>query len=85
MRTAMDPTYHATMSWDGEAEVWYISDTDFPGLVAEAATQKELIDKIHLLVPELFETNRHLFDAVVRETLPLQLTSSQLEAIKLAH
>ena len=81
----MAHTYHATMSWDGEAEVWYISDTDFPGLVAEAPTQKELVDKIHLLIPELFETNRHLIDDAVSETLPLQLTSSQLEAIKLAH
>ena len=81
----MTHTYHATLSWDGEAEVWYISDTDFPGLVAEAPTQKELVDKIHLLVPELFETNRHLFDDAVSKTLPLQLTSSQLEAIKLFH
>ena len=81
----MTHTYHATMSWDGEAEVWYISDTDVPGLVAEAPTQKELVDKIHLLVPELFETNRHLFSDAVSETLPLHLTSSQFEAIKLVH
>ena len=81
----MTHTYHATLSWDGEAEVWYVSDTDFPGLVAEALTQKELVDKIHLLVPELFETNRHLFDDAIGETLSLRLTSSQLEAIKLAH
>ena len=74
----MAHTYHAAMSWDGEAEVWYIADSDFPGLVAEAPTQKELVDKIRLLVPELFETNRHLFDDSVGETLPLQLTSSQL-------
>ena len=47
----MTHPYHATLSWDGEAEVWYVSDTDFPGLVAEAPTQKELVDKIHLLVP----------------------------------
>ena len=81
----MTHTYHATLSWDGEAEVWYVSDTDFPGLVAEAPTQKELVDKIHLLVPELFETNRHLFDDAIGETLSLRLTSSQIEAIKLAH
>lgn len=80
----MAHTYHATMSWDGEAEVWYVSDTDFPGLVAEAPTQKELVKKIHLLVPELFETNRHLFNESVRDMLLLLLISSQLEAIKLA-
>ena len=76
-------TYHATMSWDEEAKVWYISDTDFPGLVAEAATQQDLVNKIHQLVPELFEANRHLFDKAITETLPLHLTSSQLEAIRL--
>ena len=81
----MTHTYHATLSWDEEAEVWYVSDTDFPGLVAEAATQKELVNKIHQLVPELFETNRHLFDQAITETLSLQLTSSQLEAIRLVH
>ncbi len=76
-------TYHATMSWDEEAAVWYVSDTDFPGLVAEADTQRELVRKIHQLVPELFEANRHLFDESISETLPLRLTSSRLEAIKL--
>ena len=79
----MTHTYHATISWDEEAEVWYVSDTDFPGLVAEAGTQRELVRKIHQLVPELFEANRHLFDNAISETIPLQLTSSRLEAIKL--
>ncbi len=76
-------TYHAAMSWDEEVGVWYVSDTDFPGLVAEAGTQLELVCKIHQLVPELFEANRHLFDKAIPETIPLQLTSSRLEAIKL--
>lgn len=76
-------TYHATISWDEEVGVWYVSDADFPGLVAEADTQRELVRKIHQLVPELFEANRHLFDKAISETIPLQLTSSRLKAIKL--
>ena len=36
----MDHTYFATISWDEDAGVWYISDTDFPGLVAEADSQR---------------------------------------------
>ena len=79
----MAHTYHVTISWDEEVGVWYVSDTDFPGLVAEADTQRELVRKIHQLVPELFEANRHLFDEAISETIPLQLTSSRLEAIKL--
>ena len=79
----MGHTYHATMSWDEEVGVWYMPDTDFPGLVAEADTRRELVRKIHQLVPELFEANRHLFDKAISETIPLQLTSSRLGAIKL--
>ena len=45
----------ATASWDEDAGVWYVSETNFPGLVAEAGTQRELIRKIHRLVPELYE------------------------------
>ena len=48
------------MSWDEEVGVWYVSDTDFPGLVAEADTQRELVRKIYQLVPELFDANHHL-------------------------
>ena len=45
----------ATASWDEDAGVRYVSETNFPGLVAEAGTQQELIRKIHRLVPELYE------------------------------
>ena len=79
----MAHAYHATISRDEEVGVWYVSDTDFPGLVAEANTQRELVHKIHQLVPELFEANRHLFDKAISETIPLRLTSSRLEASKL--
>ena len=54
----MDRTYFAEISRDEEAGVWYISDTDFPGLVAEAASQRELQDEIRELAPELYELNR---------------------------
>ena len=55
---AMDHTYFAEISWDPEARVWYVSDTDFPGLVAEAASERDLIGRIRALVPELYELNR---------------------------
>ena len=57
----MTHAYHAEVSRDVEAGVWYISDTDFPGLVAEAASMRDLVMKIRELVPELYELNRHLF------------------------
>ena len=76
--------YYAEMSRDDEAGVWYVSDTDIPGLVAEAASESALVMKIHELVPELYELNRHLFDQSQSETIPLRMTSCRLETIRLA-
>ena len=80
----MDHTYFAEISWDEEAGVWYISDTDFPGLVAEAASERDLVKRIRALIPELYALNRQLFDEPVPEAIPLRMTSSRLETIRLA-
>ena len=80
----MTHIYYAEISRDDEAGVWYVSDSDVPGLVAEAASERDLIVKIHELVPELYELNRHLFDQSQLETIPLRMTSSRLETIRLA-
>lgn len=77
-------TYFASVSWDEEAGVWYVSETDFPGLVAEAGTQQELIRKIHRLVPESYEANRHLMNMEFRKDIPIQVTARRLETIRLA-
>lgn len=74
----------AEISWDSEASVWYVSDTNFPGLVAEAPSERELLAKIRALVPELYELNRNLFDEPMLEAIPLRMTSNRLETIRLA-
>ena len=76
--------YFADISWDGDAHVWYVSETNFPGLVAEAPSERELIARIRALVPELYELNRSLFDEPALDTIPLRMTSSRLETIRLA-
>ncbi|HLH77613.1 MAG TPA: DUF1902 domain-containing protein [Candidatus Binataceae bacterium] len=43
--------------WDGEAGVWVAESEQVPGLVAEAATPRELEAKLGILVPELLELN----------------------------
>lgn len=48
------------VEWDPEAEVWVATSDDIPGLVAEAPTSKELIEKVSLIVPDLLELNAHL-------------------------
>ncbi len=43
--------------WDGEAGVWVATSEDVPGLATEAATQRALIAKLRIMVPELLELN----------------------------
>lgn len=53
----MSRTYDVEASWDSEAGVWVAESDDIPGLVAEAESMKGLVEKIRVLVPELFELN----------------------------
>jgi predicted RNase H-like HicB family nuclease len=49
-----------TATWDGEAQVWVADSDDLPGVVAEAATEAELLAKLRERVPEMLELNAHL-------------------------
>ena len=81
----MSTPYFAAISWDEEAGVWHVSETDFPGLVAEAETQQQLVQKVRDLVPDLCDANQHLVrQDHARGEVAIQLTLKQLETIKLA-
>jgi hypothetical protein len=43
--------------WDAEAQVWYVAETDVPGLATEAATLEQMEWKLLRMVPELVELN----------------------------
>jgi len=58
----MTHVYSATLSRDDEAGVWYVSDTNVPGLATEADTLPQLLAKLRHLVPELLQFNRHLLE-----------------------
>lgn len=45
------------VEWDHEAECWYVSDTDVPGLATGADTLDELFQKLAVMVPEMLEAN----------------------------
>jgi len=49
--------YYVKADWDEEAGVWYVTNTDVPGLVAEAATPGELLALLYTLIPELVDLN----------------------------
>jgi predicted RNase H-like HicB family nuclease len=59
---------HAT--WDDEANVWYVQDSDVPGLATEAATLEALLQKLKVMIPELIELNGILNEDT---EVPLQL------------
>jgi len=53
----MSRNYEVEARWDAEAGVWVAESDDIPGLVAEAESMNALVEKIRVLVPELFELN----------------------------
>lgn len=45
------------VAYDEEAQVWFVNDSDVPGLNAEAESQEELRLKLLAMIPELLELN----------------------------
>lgn len=62
-------------TWDMDAQVWSVTDSDVPGLAAEAETIEDLEAKLRELVPELLELNAHLLDEGVAAQVPLELVT----------
>lgn len=55
--------YRIRCEWDNEAGVWYVAETDVPGLSAEAATPDALVEKLRVMIPELMALNQPAGDA----------------------
>jgi len=60
--------YNVYVAFDEEANVWYVSESEVPGLVTEAPSFEKIRDKIFDMSPEMFELNGHTFrgDVLVR-------------------
>lgn len=56
-RTCVNTPNFVKAEWDEEAGVWYVSNTDVPGLAAEADSPEELLKLLDALIPELIELN----------------------------
>lgn len=50
-------SYTVTCRHDDEAGVWYVADSDVPGLATGADTLDDLVEKLRTLIPELIEAN----------------------------
>ncbi len=42
-------------AWDEEAKVWFVEETDIPGLAAEAETVEALRAKVKAIIPDLLD------------------------------
>jgi hypothetical protein len=73
--------YTVTCHWDDEAQVWFVADTDVPGLATEAATVEELERKLLVMVPELLGLNG---SAQSHQSVPFELIARKHELAKSA-
>lgn len=61
--------YEIRCEWDTEAGVWYVAESNVPGLATEAATAEAMFEKLRTLIPELLAANRADSDTEVPITL----------------
>jgi hypothetical protein len=73
--------FHVWIAWDNEASVWYVRDSDLPGLVAEGETVDALRDKLLPRVRELVELNQHLLSQRAEGEVPLHLHAERTETV----
>jgi hypothetical protein len=76
-------TFTVECEWDDEAKVWFISDSDVPGLSGEATTVEELSELLRSRIPELLALNCP--DDIRQEReVPWQLIARKQDRIALA-
>lgn len=64
--------------YDDEAGVWFIQETDVPGLTAEAKTVEEMMQKLDVRIPEMLELNHHLLNKEIIDKAPYELVTHQV-------
>jgi len=53
----MRKSYSVKCDWDADARVWFVSQTNVPGLATESATVEAMTKKLRTLIPELLAMN----------------------------
>ena len=49
--------YIVKFTWDEEANVWYATSDDIPGLVLESESFDTLAERVRIVAPEILEMN----------------------------
>lgn len=74
--------FYVVCKWDHEAHVWYVADSNVPGLATEAPTTDELLANVDALIPELLECNE--VDEDDNDRAPLELVFKRDQELRLA-
>ena len=76
-----------TAQWDDEAKVWVATSDDILGLITEAPSLDELLDRVLAVAPELLDDNAHLVDdpGHVRDLIDVLVRPEFLPQRDLAH
>lgn len=75
----MDKEIQVKAFWDVEAAVWVAQSEDVPGLITEAETMELLVEKLHVMIPELLEANGIMLDDKGSEGIPFHLLGERTE------
>ena len=51
--------YTVLLTWDEEAQVWYCTSEDIPGLILESGSLDVLVERARHAAPELLELMGH--------------------------
>ena len=70
-------TIHA--KWDDDAQVWFVDQSDIPGLATEAPTPELLIKHVRELVPDLINLN-----SLENGNVPVEMLWSGSQRLNLA-
>jgi hypothetical protein len=62
-------SFSVRCEWDQEAKVWFVAESNVPGLSTEAPTQEAMSKKLLVMIPELVSLN----DPDGDEEVPLEL------------
>ena len=59
-------TFWVEAEFDHDAGVWYVSDSDVPGLATEAISLDQLMAKLKVMIPDLFDARGPRLERLAR-------------------
>jgi hypothetical protein len=75
--------FKVVCEWDDEAKLWFVADSDVPGLVAEAPSREAMSELLQRRVPELLELNMPELADQHAERPPLELLIQSQQRVRI--